>query len=107
MKDILLCSSNPLLVKSIYGLLLDEGCTIKTADRPALAVQMIFKQKFTALIIDSEPFGLSGADAIKIIKTVLPAILVIFVGCESIDEDVLSIKAPLDLEELRSLIHLL
>jgi DNA-binding NtrC family response regulator len=104
-KDILLCSGNPLLVKSIHGLLLDEGCNVSIAEHPSLAVQMVFNKRFTVLIIDSEPFGLSGSDAVKIIKTVLPGILVIFVGYDSIDADVLRIKVPVDLEELKSLIH--
>lgn len=66
---------------------------------------MAFKKKYAALIIDSEPFGLSVEDAIKIIKTILPDIVVIFVGYDTLETDVLSIEAPIDLEHFKSTIR--
>ena len=41
MKNILLCSSNPILVKSLYAILRDEGFYVATSEHPAFAVQMI------------------------------------------------------------------
>ncbi len=105
MLETLLCSNNPILVRSLYGILRDEGYCVDTADHPSLAVQMAFKKNYAALIIDSEPFGLSVEDAIRIIKTVLPAIVVILVGYDSLESDVLSIEAPLDLEQFKRAVH--
>jgi DNA-binding NtrC family response regulator len=101
MMETLLCSNNPILVRSLYAILRDEGYTVDTADHPSLAVQMAFKKNYSALIIDSEPFGLSVEDAIKIIKTIQPAIVVIFIGYDNLGTDVLSIEAPIDLEQFK------
>ena len=105
MNELLLCSNNQLLVKSLYGMLRDEGYCVETADHPALAVQMVLRKQYTALIIDSEPFGLSVDDAIKIIRSILPDLLVIFIGYDKIDSDALSIEAPLDLAEFKQTLH--
>jgi DNA-binding NtrC family response regulator len=105
MTELLLCSNNQLLIKSLYGMLRDEGYSVETADHPALAVKMVLKKEYTALIIDSEPFGLSVDDAIKIIRTILPGMIVIFIGYDRIDSDALSIEAPLDLAEFKQTIH--
>ncbi len=105
MVETLLCSSNPILVKSLYAILRDEGCDVDTADRPSLAVQMALKKKYAALVIDSEPFGLSVQDAIKIIKSLLPDIVVIFVGYDAPESDALSIEAPIDLGEFKKAVH--
>jgi DNA-binding NtrC family response regulator len=105
MAETLLCSNNPLLVKSLYAILREEGISVDTADHPSLAVQMAFNKEYAALIIDSEPFGLSVEDAIKIIKTILPEIVVIFVGYDTLETDVLSMEAPIDLEHFKSTIR--
>ncbi len=105
MAETLLCSNNPILVKSLYAILRDEGCNVDTADRPSLAVQMALKKKYAALVIDSEPFGLSVQDAVKIIKSVLPDIIVIFVGYDTLESDALSIEAPIDLGEFKKAVH--
>lgn len=100
-KEILVCSHNPLLVKNIFGILIDEGCSVETVDHPAHAVQLVLKKQYAALIIDSEPFGLSGEDAIHIIRTVAPDIPVISVGSPYSDTDATQIAAPINLEEFK------
>jgi len=105
MNEVLLCSHNPILIKNLYGILREEGLSVETADHPSLAVQMVFKKNYTTVIIDPEPFGLSLEDAVKIIKTVLPGVVVIFVGCAKLGTDALNIKAPVDLEEFKRTIH--
>jgi DNA-binding NtrC family response regulator len=105
MLDTLLCSNNPILLRSLYSILRDEGYGVDSADHPSHAVQMAFKKSYSALIIDSEPFGLSVEDAIKIIKTIQPAIVVIFVGYDNLETDVLSIDAPIDLEQFKRAVH--
>lgn len=101
MKEILVCSHDPLLVKNIFGILIDEGCTVDTVDHPAHAVQQVLKKQYSALIIDSEPFGLSGEDAIQIIRTIAPEIPVISVGSPHSDSDATRIAAPINLEEFK------
>ncbi len=103
--EILLCSNNPILAKSLHGILRDEGYFVDIADHPAMAVQMVLMKKYTAAIMDPEPFGLSVEDAIRIMKTVQPEILVIFVGYDKLGEDILSLEAPIDLEEFRRTIQ--
>ncbi len=105
MTGILLCSNNPILAKSLYGILRDEGYDVDIADHPATAVRMVLRRRFAAVIMDPEPFGLSIEDAIQIIKAVQPEILVIFVGYDKLGSDVLSIEAPIDLEEFKRTIQ--
>ena len=104
-KEILLCTNNPILTKSLYGILRDEGCDVEVADHPSDAVQMVLKREYGVMIIDSEPFGLSVDDAIKIIKRLLPDIIVIFVGDDAHVTDALSIDAPIDLAEFKRAIR--
>lgn len=86
-------------------MLRDDGNDVEIADHPSQAVQMVLKKKYAKIIIDSEPFGLSVEDAIKIIKTVSPEIVVIIVGYAGPDYAVVGIKEPLDLEEFKRTIH--
>lgn len=105
MTDVLLCSNNQLLAKSLYGMLRDEGYSVETADHPAMAVQMVLRNEYTALIIDFEPFGLSVDDAVRIIRTIRPEIIVLFIGDDANSIDGLSIEAPVDLAEFRQTIQ--
>lgn len=105
MNEILLCTHNPILIKNLYGVLRDEGYNVEIADHPALAVQMTLNWNYIAVVIDSEPFGLSAEDAVQIIKSVSPDMPVIIVGYAKHTADVLSIKMPVDLEELKQAIH--
>jgi DNA-binding NtrC family response regulator len=102
---ILLCSHDPILIKSLYGLLRDEGHEVDIADHPADAVQLIFRNRYSAVIIEPEPFGLSIKDAVQIIKTVQPGIIVIFVGFDKLGIDVLNIDVPVDLEKFKKMIR--
>ncbi len=102
MKNILLCSSNTILIRNLYGILRDAGFTVESIEHPAFAVQNIMAKKYDALIIDSEPFGLSAEDAVEIIKTVAPAMPVLYVGS---DGRVRSGEEQPDLEELRRTIR--
>ena len=105
MKEVILCSHNPLLLKNLYGILRDEGYLVEIADHPALAVRMALKRNYSMVVIDSEPFGLSVHDAIRIIKTVLPEVLVIFVGYDKLETDALTIEAPIDLAKFKRAVH--
>ncbi len=105
MTDVLLCSNNQLLAKSLYAILRDEGYSVETADHPSLAVQMVLQKEYAALVIDFEPFGLSVDDAVRIIRSVRPEIFVLFIGDETTSVDGLSIEAPVDLVKFRQTIH--
>ncbi len=105
MKNILLCSSNPILVKSLYGMLRDDGHDVETVERPALAVQKVIFGSYDLIIIDSEPFGLSTEDAVQIIKSVEPDLPIVYVGGGMNDSPYLAVDAPFDLEEFKRTIH--
>jgi DNA-binding NtrC family response regulator len=105
MENILLCSHNPILIKNIYGILRDDGNDVEIADHPSHAVQMVLKKSYAKIIIDSEPFGLSVEDAIKIIKTISPEIVVIIIGYVCHDSAVVNIEEPINLEEFKRTIH--
>jgi CheY-like chemotaxis protein len=104
MKKILLCSANPILIKSLYGVLRDEGHEVDIVEHPALAVQRIIGNSYGMLIVDSEPFGLSAGDAVEIIKSQMPDLPVLYVGSGEQDASP-AIRAPMDLEELKRTIH--
>jgi DNA-binding NtrC family response regulator len=105
MKDIILCSSNPLMIKSLYGVLRDEGHNVETVEHPALAVQKVLLQSYDLIIVDSEPFGLSAEDAVHIIKTVAPDMPVLCLGCGRTKHHEAAVDTPLDLEDFKRMIH--
>src|SRR5512139_3580094 len=107
MKNIILCSSNPILIKSLYGILRDEGYEVETIEHPALAVQMVMRRSYDFIIVDSEPFGLSAEDAVEIIKTVVPGMPVLFVGKNYGREYTQAVDTPIDLEEFKRTIHVM
>ena len=104
MEEILLCTHDPILVKSLYGVLRDKGHDVEIADHLALAVQMILKSHYYAVIIDGKPFGLSVEDAVQIIKTVSPEMPIIVAGGPECEAVALNIRMPVDLEELSELL---
>ncbi|MEJ2682833.1 MAG: hypothetical protein P8Z71_00365 [Candidatus Sulfobium sp.] len=105
MNEILLCTHNPISFKNLYGILRDDGYGVETADHPALAVRMVLEQSYSAVIIDAQPFGLSVEDAARIIKTVSPETTVILVGFNDEDRESPGIRMPMDLSELKNLVH--
>jgi DNA-binding NtrC family response regulator len=104
-KNVILCSSNQILIKSLYGLLRDEGYTVETIEHPALAVQMVTLRRYDFIIIDSEPFGLPAEDAVKIIKTITPGVPILFMGAGWDGKHAPAVETPLDLEEFIRTIH--
>ncbi len=104
MKDILLCCSNPILIKSLYCVLREEGYNVEIVEHPSLAVQKVLFGKYDFVIVDSEPFGLSAEDAVQIIKTVSPGTPTVVVGSGS-DGLVPSVDTPVDLEKFKLTIH--
>jgi len=100
MNDILLCSSDPIFVKNLYGILREEGYRVDLADHAALAVRMAFEKRFAAVILDSDAVGMSSGEAARIILRVISGVPVILAGESLLPEGALSISKPLDLEEV-------
>ena len=96
MKDILLCSSDQLLVKNLYGILRDLGFRVDTVEHPSDAVHKALEQRYDfAILDDTEPFGLSSEDAEEILHAVAPRMSIIALGARS----TWSAVRPLDLEQ--------
>jgi len=105
MKNILLCSSNPLLIKSLYGILRDEGYSVETVEHPALAVKKVLRAQYDFVIVDSEPFGMSSREAEQIIRSVSPEMPIMIMGGEGEKVHADGVGALLDLEEFKRTIH--
>jgi DNA-binding response OmpR family regulator len=105
MKTILLCSSSPLLVKSLYGVLRDEGYAVEVVEHPSLAVQQVLGGAYDLTIIDAEPFGLSAEDAARILRSLAPDMPILGVGAGC--DDLPLIKLPADLDAIKELVHVI
>jgi DNA-binding NtrC family response regulator len=105
MKNIILCSSNPILIKSLYGMLRDDGYNVEIIEHPVHAVQMVMCRHYRFVIVDTEPFGLSAGDAAKIINAVAPLMPILFVGADRLDIPVHAMTTPIDLEAFKRTIH--
>jgi DNA-binding response OmpR family regulator len=105
MKNIILCSSNPILTKSLYSMLRDDGYNVETIEHPAQAVQMVMRRHYHCVIVDSEPFGLSAEDAATIIKAVSPLMPIMFLGDNRVDSHEQVVKTVVDLEAIKRTIH--
>jgi DNA-binding NtrC family response regulator len=103
MKNIILCSSNPILIKSLYCVLREEGYNVEIVEHPSLAVKKVLFGKYDFVIVDSEPFGLSAGDAVQIINAVSPGTPTLVVGGS--DGLVPSVETPVDLEEFKHTIR--
>jgi DNA-binding response OmpR family regulator len=84
MKHILLCSSDTLLVKNLYGVLRDLGFDVDTVEHPSHAVHQALGKQYDLAVVDIEPFGLSSFDAEQVLRNVAPDMRVITIGpgCE-------------------------
>ncbi len=102
-KKVLFCTHDPVLAKSLYGLLRQEGYEVDMADRLILAMQMISGGDYSFVTIDPGPFGLSTGDAVQVIKSVSPGLPVIVVGQAS--PGAVNIEAPVDLEEFKEAVR--
>ncbi len=105
MKHILLCTSDPLLTRNLYGILRDEGFLVDTVEHPSSAVKKVLWTGYDFVIVDSEPFGLSAEDAVRIIHSVAPDLPILLLGNDYNEEYAKSVTTPLDLEEFKQTIH--
>ena len=107
MKKILLCSSSPLLVRSLYGMLRDEGYAVEVVEHPSLAVQKVLGGVYDLTIIDAEPFGLSAEDAAGIIRSLAPGMPVLCIGGGAEGDHLPLIKLPADLDAIKELVQVI
>ena len=105
MKKIILCCSNPLLVKSLYGLLRDAGHAVENVEHPALAVRKVLGGSYDLMIVDAEPFGLSAEDAARIIKSIAPEMPILGVGGGPAIDDLPMISLPADLDAIKEMVE--
>jgi len=105
MKKIILCSANPLLVKSLYGMLRDEGYAVEDVEHPALAVQKVLGGSYDLLIVDDEPFGLSAEDAARIVRTTAPGMPILRVGGGASCDDLPMMRLPDDLDAIKEMLQ--
>ena len=106
MRNVLLCSSDPLLVKSLSNVLRDEGFVAVTVEHPAFAVKKVLRSSFDVVVVDSEPFGMSAEEATLAIKAVSPQMPVLMIGNAGDGLPVGFIWKPVDLEAFRRAVQL-
>lgn len=105
MRKMLLCSANPLLIKSLYGMLRNEGYTVEEIEHPALAVQKVLHGTYDFIIVDAEPFGLSAEDAARIINTIAPEMPILSVGGAAAYDIPPMIRLPADPDSIKEMIR--
>lgn len=106
MKKILLCSSNPLLVKSLYATLRDEGYLVEDVEHPSLAVRKVLEGPYDLTVIDAEPFGMSAEDAARIVGEIAPGMPVLCLGGEAGGTGRQPLfMVPADLDAIKEMIH--
>ena len=107
MKRILLCSSNPLLVKSLYASLREEGFAVDDVEHPSFAVQKVLQGPYDLTIIDAEPFGMPAGEAARIVGAIAPGMPILCLGGEAgadlAHQQLLTV--PADLDAIKEMIH--
>jgi DNA-binding response OmpR family regulator len=98
--NILICTSDPIFVKSLYAYLREQGYGVETTDQTARAVQRVLESRYAAVILDAEGVGLSAGEAVRIMNSVAAEMPVIIAGPPYSPQGAVTIGKPVDLEEL-------
>jgi DNA-binding NtrC family response regulator len=104
MRNILLCSQEPLLVKEIYRLLRDEGFEVDTVEYIADSVRWYLIKSYEAVILDTRNVGLNAMEAASIMKNVFPETPIFLIGDEHyrnesiVREGIYVIDTPVELD---------
>ncbi|RMG02917.1 MAG: hypothetical protein D6726_06585 [Nitrospirae bacterium] len=77
---ILICSENPIFMKQIIGLSIEGGWKTSISEHPADAIRKVIKEDFDVVISDTGSAGLSGTDALNIIRHLCPGTEVLLTG---------------------------
>lgn len=110
MKDLLLCSQDSLLVKSIYGPLRDDGYRVETVEHHSDAVRSVLHSHYSAVVVDSKDIGLNVTETARIIKNIQKETVIVLIGetdlfTESLVDDLYIIDRPIDLDQLKGLLR--
>lgn len=105
MEELLLCTYDPIFLKSLYGMLREEGFGVDVVEHTSIAVQKTFHKEYAAVILDSESIGLAAEDAAEIIRVASRDAAVIITGGAKLSGSALSVEKPVDLEEFRALLR--
>ncbi len=100
-----MCSWDPLFLKSLYGVLRQEGYEIDIAEHPADAVKMSLERDYTAVIMDSGNIGFSAYEAAAAIRSISGGVAVIIAGETGASSDSIQVSKPLDLEEVKYILR--
>jgi len=103
--ELLLCTYDPIFLKSLYGMLREEGFGVEVVEHTSIAVQRAFHKDYAAVILDSESIGISAGDAAEIIRIASRDAAVIIAGRARPSGSALSVEKPVDLEEFRALLR--
>jgi DNA-binding NtrC family response regulator len=82
MRNILLCSQEPLLIKEVYGLLRDQGFEVDTVEYIADSVRWFLIKEYGAVILDTRNVGLNALEAVYIMKNVFSETPIFMIGDE-------------------------
>ena len=104
MPQILVCSHDPIFLKQCYGTLRTDGFGVDTTDHTAQAVRMALNQPYSAVVLDGECIGLKAEEAGHIIQSAT-GIPVIIAGVGERSGGTFSIAWPVDVEEVRQVLH--
>ena len=105
MKKLVLCTFDPLLKKSLYGPLRDDGYSLDVIDHPSDAVRLVLEDRYKAVILDSDGIGLNSIDAAAVIKNVAPGIHVITIGQQGTPHADFFLSRPVDISMLRDFLR--
>ncbi len=104
MRNILLCSQEPILIKELYGLLRDDGFEVDTVEYIADSVRWYLIKSYDAVILDTRNVGLNALEAASIMKNIFPETPIFLIGGEhnrnesGIREGIYVIDAPVELD---------
>lgn len=114
MRKTLLCSHNPLFIKSLYGLFIEGGFSLEIVDHIGLVIKRVMEGDIELLVMDASTFGLSVDEAVEIIRNMVPELPYIIVGplnssmlTKELQHGTLLSMEELDLERLRILLRVL
>jgi len=103
MKDLLICSGDPMFIKNLYGALRQEGHGVDTVERTAMAVQMSLRKRYWVVILDAHAIGLPVNDAAEIIQRSGATVLI--VGESIAPTGVITDAKPLDVGNVRDYVR--
>ena len=93
-----------MFLKSLYGMLRQEGYGVDMAEHPSDAVRMSFVKNYSAVIMDSGDVGFSAYEAAAVIRSISGVAPVIIAGGTAPSPDSIPIRKPLDLEEVKQVL---